>query len=306
MDPVRALRRLGLLLSLLILTTLAARAEDRVVTVPQTSVRSAPFDVAPEIARLQNGDRIQTDDQPQGEWRRVALPNGRSGFVRDGDTQHAGGAAPAAATEPAASVAGAPPPEAAPPAVVTTQAAPPPATISYTESSGPPTTPLLGVSFDMFPVGTMATSAQSNDTVFAVGVSAFIEGSLSPWLAFGVSPQVIFRVKPDGLMDESAKEFDFRARLTARLPLSPKVRAFGRLSPGYSVIALPDVPGGTSVDRSNPTGFVLDVSAGIEVAVLPNLFIISGLGYQMGFQSTSEGDLHTRYLHLGAGFAVGL
>jgi DNA gyrase inhibitor GyrI len=269
----------------------AARADSRVVTVPYTVVRSAPFDVAPELARLQAGDRINADDQPQGEWRRIVLPGGRYGFVRDGDTQHAEGPPAVPVVEPSEDAAGGQP------------AAPPPAAVRYTESFGPPTTPLLGVAFDMFPVGTLSTSANSSDTVFAVGVSAFVDYSLSPWLAFGVSPQVIFRVKPDGLVDESAKELDLRGRLTARLPLSPKVRVFGRLSPGYSVIVLPSFPG---LDRPNPAGLVMDVSVGAEVAVLPRLFIVSGLGYQMGFQSTSVGDFRTRYLHLGAGFAIGL
>ena len=37
-----------------------------------------------------------------------------------------------------------------------------------------------------------------------------------------------------------------------------------------------------------------------------NLFIVTDLGYQAGFQSVSDGDLYTNYLHLGAGFAIGL
>jgi hypothetical protein len=56
----------------------------------------------------------------------------------------------------------------------------------------------------------------------------------------------------------------------------------------------------------NPQGFLVDFAAGTEVAVLPNLFHVSDLGYQADFQSSSDGDLHTSYLHLGAGFAIGL
>jgi hypothetical protein len=33
---------------------------------------------------------------------------------------------------------------------------------------------------------------------------------------------------------------------------------------------------------------------------------VTDLGYQAGFQNGSNGDLHTSYLHLGAGFAIGL
>lgn len=43
-----------------------------------------------------------------------------------------------------------------------------------------------------------------------------------------------------------------------------------------------------------------------EVAVLPKLFLTVDLGYHVGFQSGADGDLKTRYLHIGAGFAVRL
>src|SRR5262245_18611148 len=78
-----------------------ARADDRAAAA-ETPVRSAPFDVAPEIARLQPGDRVCADDQAQGAWRRVGLADGRHGFVRDADTQvvPADPAHPCAATPP--------------------------------------------------------------------------------------------------------------------------------------------------------------------------------------------------------------
>jgi hypothetical protein len=67
----------------------SARAEGRAIVAPETPVRSAPFDVAPEIARLRAGDKVHAVDPPQGAWRRVALPDGRYGFVREADTQQA-------------------------------------------------------------------------------------------------------------------------------------------------------------------------------------------------------------------------
>ena len=68
------------------LWSLNGRADDRVITAPEAPVRSAPFDVAPEVAHLHAGDRVHADDQPQGQWRPVVLPGGRYGFVRAADT----------------------------------------------------------------------------------------------------------------------------------------------------------------------------------------------------------------------------
>jgi hypothetical protein len=55
------------------------------VTVSESVVRSAPFDVAPEIGRVHAGDRLSGRDQPAGEWRVVKLPDGRSGYLRERD-----------------------------------------------------------------------------------------------------------------------------------------------------------------------------------------------------------------------------
>ena len=71
------------------LPALAGSAAEREVTADEAPVRSAPFDIAPEIARVRAGDRLPADDQPQGVWRRVRLPDGRYGFVRDVDAKEA-------------------------------------------------------------------------------------------------------------------------------------------------------------------------------------------------------------------------
>lgn len=280
------------------LWSLNGRADDRLITAPEAPVRSAPFDVAPEVAHLHAGDRVHADDQPQGQWRRIVLPGGRYGFVREADTQAAPNSAPASGASPQSSP--------APPAE-------PSIAVQHAEPEAPPTGPsLLGVMFELLPVGTLsattsAGSSASADSVFAVAVAPFIDGALSPYVALGFSPQMVFRVKSDGDENESAKELDLRARLTGRIPLSPRVRVFGRFSPAFSIVFLPS-PSGTTSNQSppDPKGFLMDFSVGTEVAVLPNLFIVTDLGYQAGFQSSSDGDLHTNYLHLGAGFAIGL
>ena len=73
------------------------------------------------------------------------------------------------------------------------------------------------------------------------------------------------------------------------------------------MITFPDPPGGSNlVAQPTAKGFLLDFAVGLEIAVLRNLFVVTDLGYQAGFQSNDIGDRHTSYLHVGAGFAVGL
>lgn len=62
-----------------------ARAAQDVVTTRETAVRSAPFDVAPEIVHAAPGIHFAGADQTQGGWRRVQLPDGRFGYLHDGD-----------------------------------------------------------------------------------------------------------------------------------------------------------------------------------------------------------------------------
>jgi hypothetical protein len=251
----------------------ALAATTTTVTVPEAVVRSAPADVAPEVARVHAGDVLTVDDQPQGGWRRVRLADGRYGFVRDAGSSNTPAEVLAHPTAP---------------------------------SSNEEKTPgRLGVMFSLMPAGTLSGSNTSTDANFAVAVAPFLDMVVSPYFSVGVSPQASFRVKGDGDAGESAKQFDLRARLTGGAPLSPRVRVFARLSPGYSIVALPTPAPGIAA-APNPKGLVVDVAVGTEVALLPNLFLTVDLGYQSGFQSSSEGDLHTSYLHLGAGLAVGL
>ncbi|HET6281382.1 MAG TPA: SH3 domain-containing protein [Polyangia bacterium] len=96
----------------------SAGAGDGVVTAPESIVRTAPFEVAPEVMRLHAGDKVPADNKPIGAWRRVQLADGRVGVVRDADIQ-----VTVSATSVAETPAQAPPP--APVAVVSPAAAPP-------------------------------------------------------------------------------------------------------------------------------------------------------------------------------------
>jgi hypothetical protein len=86
-----------------------ARAGEGLIVAPESIVRTAPFEVAPEIARLHAGDKLSADDKPTGAWRRVRLADGRFGLVHDADIQVLLSATPIAG-EPAP----APPPQPAP------------------------------------------------------------------------------------------------------------------------------------------------------------------------------------------------
>jgi hypothetical protein len=91
-----------------VLCASAAYAGEAVVKTPETVVRSAPYEVAPVIARLRAGFRLPADDRPQGDWRRVQLPDGRFGLVHDADVQVTAGPSPAPPAPPPVTVA--PPP----------------------------------------------------------------------------------------------------------------------------------------------------------------------------------------------------
>jgi hypothetical protein len=352
-----------------------SRAAELDVTAPESTVRTAPFDVAPEVGRVHAGDKLTGHDQPSGAWRFVQLPTGIGGYLHDSDVRIvvAPPAAPAVAQPgPGAQVGpqtghvgvlelglrAAPADDApilkmlhqneqvvvlpevkngwrriqlsdgqggfVPDAGLKVAETPPPPTPAIAAAGGtaavaatPPSSEpaassaLLGVLFVFLPTGNASFAASgysaSADTAVTVGVAPFLDFPMStPYFSLGFSPQVIFGVKGSGAAN-SGTEYDLRARLTGRYPVPPGGTIYARLSPAYSILSLPGLPSGVS----NPAGFLIDVSVGGEIAVAPNLAIVIDLGYQAGFQSTTEGnggtaDFKTRFLHLGAGFSLAL
>jgi hypothetical protein len=181
----------------------------------------------------------------------------------------------------------------------------------------------LGLSLSALPLGAISRGGTSpvgafnggGDAAPAMAVSPFFEYSLRPYVSVGVSPQVVFNVKASG-DSSTATEYDLRARVTFWKGVSPRLVAFARLSPGYSIIALPDAWTNTFAGASLGTdkGWLLGASAGVEYLVSPAAFLILEGGYQAGFQGavlTSGGaryelDLATRYPHVGLGFGFTL
>jgi hypothetical protein len=278
-----------------------------VVTTRETAVRSAPFDVAPEIVRAAPDVHFVGADQAEGAWRRVQLPDGRFGYLHESDVTSPGNpvnpAVPAPDPHPHSLAVAAVPPTAAAPVVT---AAPVQSSQTAAPSTVGPT--LAGVMFSILPVGTLSRTASnvddSIDAFFAVAVAVFVDAPVSRHLSLGLSPQAVFRVNGNAPTKSSATELDFRGRITGRMPLSQATAVFARLSPAFSVLSMPQGAG------PDPKGFLMDVSVGTEVALLPNLFLVVELGYQAGFQTLDAGNGlsfdGTRYLHLGGGLAIGL
>ncbi len=390
----------------------SARAAEVDVVAREVVVRSAPFEVAPEIARVHAGDKLSGNDQASGAWRFVKLPDGRGGYLHEADVRIVAPPAPAGAPggvgasggtgapggigAPAGTGApggigapggtgapggpGAPASPAAPQsahvtalelgvratpaadAAVTmmlhrgdpvvalpelkdgwrsvqlsdgqtgfvqeagltidgaTPTAPPVVMAAAPQSMAPappatePTPPdvQLGLLFELLPTGTISASeigyaTATSDTAVAFAVAPSIDFPLaSPYVALGFSPQFVFGVKGTSAAS-SATEYDLRARLTGRYPVSDGGAIYARVSPGYSIISVPGLAPGVS----NPAGFLLDLAAGAEIVVNPKVSVTLELGYQIGFQSTSdpsgaEVSLETRYLHLGVGFLLPL
>jgi hypothetical protein len=63
------------------ISSVAAAAPSEVVR--NADARSAPFTVAPVVGSVTVGERVDADEQPSNGWRRVHLPNGKTGFVPD-------------------------------------------------------------------------------------------------------------------------------------------------------------------------------------------------------------------------------
>jgi hypothetical protein len=89
-----------------------------------TEAHSAPFAVAPVIEEVHAGVQVTADPTPSNGWRRVQLPSGKAGFVRDEDVAvDLSQEPPKPAPAPARAAAPAPP---APPAAPSNPDAPAP------------------------------------------------------------------------------------------------------------------------------------------------------------------------------------
>jgi hypothetical protein len=96
-----------------------ACADDAIVTATETTLRTAPFTVAPSRRVLKLGERFEIAHTPDDGWRFAVLPDGVEGYVRDSDiavtsvdstTQPPAAASASAGTPPGATASLKPPP----------------------------------------------------------------------------------------------------------------------------------------------------------------------------------------------------
>ena len=161
-----------------------------------------------------------------------------------------------------------------------------------------------GIGLELLPIGELKFEyngdSETTDTEMAFGIAPFLDYAVGPNISLGVAPRLLFNVKgEDG--DEAAKQLDLRVRLLGRFPASPKMRIYGYVAPGYSILFIPDWP--DEVDR--PAGLVLALAGGAAYDLGPTTFATFELGYQLGWQGGEEdGDsveLSDNFLHFGVG-----
>jgi hypothetical protein len=158
--------------------------------------------------------------------------------------------------------------------------------------------------FDLLPSGEIRIAAQGNslenDTETALGLGASLEFAVAPNISIGFAPRMLFNIKGDGGSD-SAKQLDLAARGKAHFPVSPRAELFGFISPGYSMLFLPD-----DGEDLSPKGLIIGIGGGADIMIGPTSFITLELGHTWGFQGGTEQGikytLATNFLHLGFGF----
>jgi len=166
-----------------------------------------------------------------------------------------------------------------------------------------------GVELALLPVGSLKASAGmanvSADAAVAIGIGGVLQHPIDHTFTVEFAPRLLFNVK--GQNDtSSATELDIRARVTAGGYVSPQVRLYAAVSPGYSMLFLPSTVG----DTPNPNGLTLGFSAGAAIKVAPAMMLTGELGYQLGFQKATisgmDVDVQSDFLHLAVGMLFDL
>jgi hypothetical protein len=251
-----------------------ARAGDGVVTAPESIVRTAPFEVAPEMARLHAGDKVVADDKPTGAWRRVRLTDGRFGLVRDADIQ---------VTVAATAVGEAPAPPPPPPPVVS-PAAPPRQPRDFGAADG------LVLSterlFGYVHVSTTSTINGMDETENASSIALFSNplssGTLYSAPRVAVDTFVPYHVSLGGsagyfhlsyklagaTSDTTSSGFLIAPRLGYAAVLGPSVVMWPRV--GFTFTKLSVDSAGQTVDT---TAYALTVEVPLVFIVVPHVFL---------------------------------
>jgi Outer membrane protein beta-barrel domain len=148
------------------------------------------------------------------------------------------------------------------------------------------------------------TTTASSDAYFAYGLSLTVGYEVLPGLVVGVAPQVIFNVQPKPMEAANpavAREYDLMARVAYVVRVASSVAFYAEVLPGFSRISPSD-------QASPASGLVLGFGAGCTMDLTDRFFVNVGGGYQIGFQSQTEGihqmELRTKYARVTMGGGV--
>jgi hypothetical protein len=148
------------------------------------------------------------------------------------------------------------------------------------------------------------TTTASSEAYFAYGFGLSAGYELLPGLVVGIAPQVIFNVQPKPLEAANpavAREYDLMVRVAYGLKVADIISVYAEVLPGYSRISPSD-------DASPSDGLVVAFGVGCAVDMTDRFFVSVGGGYQMGFQSQTEGvhqmQLRTKYVRVAMGGGV--
>jgi hypothetical protein len=199
-----------------------------------------------------------------------------------------------------------PPPPAAPPTAPADSTAPAEA---GTAAAAVEPDVRIGGELALLPFGSLKLAAQgeslSTDTAVAMGIGGVVQHPFRRYFTIEFVPRLLFHVKGVDAA-QSATELDLRARITAGNHVTPRIRLYGAVEPGYSFLFLPDDSG----DSQTPNGAVIGLAAGTAFEVAPRTRMTAELGYQFGFQSTSvmgtDLDVNASLMHLAVGVLVDL
>lgn len=168
---------------------------------------------------------------------------------------------------------------------------------------------LLGAAFMPMALGKFKfsdsfTTTSTQDAYFAYGVGISGSYQVVPGLLIGLAPQAIFNVqaKPNDVAYAKAMtEVDVMARIAYADRVAENVTVYVEALPGYSLILPSD-------DSAIAKGLVLGFDVGAAFDMTDRTFLNVGGGYQIGFQSQSEGihnqQLRTRYVRVALGGGV--
>jgi hypothetical protein len=165
----------------------------------------------------------------------------------------------------------------------------------------------VGGGLEIAPIGTISVSAGGQSADFGTdtglfGVDVVALYAVHPMVSVGIAPRYLLNIKGGNGSGDSASMYDIRAVGAVHKEVAPKIQALGMLGLGYASISVPD-QGGMSVP--SPAGLTVSVNAGAGYAIGPKLMATALLGYELGFQSASQGgvsaDEHFNHFSIGVG-----